>query len=389
MGKNYAVLGAGRQGVAAAYDLIKFGDAEKIAFVDNDFEALNEAAQKLGVLTGFTNFNLHYTEVTNKEKIVEIFGEHDSAISGVPYYFNEFLTECAIEAGCNFVDFGGNTGVVKKQLELNEKARSAGISVVPDCGMDPGLNISMIEYILSQFDETIEIKNYGGGLPLEPKPPWNYELYFHINGLTNEYYGNSIFLREGELTEVPCFSELEIIELDNGLGKLEANVTNGGLSILPWKLEKKVERLENRTLRYPGHWEWFKAYSELGLFEEEPVDFKGVKISPREFYHLLLEPKLKTKNPKDIGIVLVTAVGIKEGRKEKLSLSVIQKYDDATGFTAMQKLTGWHASVMAIFAAHNAIKTGALSVDEAASGRIIMNELNKRGFQFNEEREVI
>ncbi len=389
MNKNYAVIGAGRQGIAAAYDLIKFGNAGKIAFVDNDFDALNLAREKLFKLTGFDKFNLHFTEVTDKEKLIEILKEHNSAISAVPYYFNELLTECAIAANCNFIDLGGNTSMVWKQLEFNDKAKASNVSIIPDCGMDPGLNISMIEYALSKFERVEEIKNYGGGLPLDPKPPWNYELFFNINGLTNEYYGDSIFIRDGKITGVPCFSELEIIELDDKLGRLEANVTNGGLSILPWKLENKIERLENRTLRYPGHWEWFNAYSKLGLFEEEPIDFKGIKISPRKFYHFLLEPKLKTENPKDVGIVMITATGIKDGYKQKMTLSVIQKFDEKTGFTAMQKLTGWHASVMAILAAHNVIKPGALSVDEAATGKVIMNELTKRGFEFVEKWEEI
>ncbi len=385
MSKNYLIIGAGRQGLAAAFDLINFGDAEKIGFIDNNYDSLNFAAEKLRELTRFERINSHLTEVSDYAKIKTIMEEYDAAISAVPYYFNVELTKCAISAGCNFVDLGGNTDIVWKQLELNKDAANAGVSVIPDCGMDPGLNISIIEYLINQFDEVEEIKNYGGGIPLNPKPPWNYELYFHINGLTNEYYGNSIFLREGKITEVPCFSELEVIDFGDRFGKLEANVTNGGLSVLPWKLEGKVDRLENRTLRYPGHWEWFKAYSQLGLFEEEEIEFKGMKISPREFYHFLLEPKLKSENPVDIGIVLVTAVGKKDGLRQKISVSVIEEYDQIHDFTAMQKLTGWHASVMAILAANSAVKAGVLSVDDAAKGKIVMTELSKRGFEFKED----
>ncbi len=388
MGKSYAVIGAGRQGSAAAFDMIKFGEAEKIGFIDNDFDSLKLASERLKKITGFDNFNLHLTDVTDEEKITAILAEFDSVVSAVPYYFNESLTECAISAKCNFVDLGGNTGVVWNQLKMDEKAKSADVSVIPDCGMDPGMNISMIEYAISQFDSVEEIKNYAGGLPLEPHPPWNYEMFFHINGLTNEYYGSSQLLRNGELTGVPCLSEIEEIQFKE-FGKLEAAITNGGLSILPWKLKNKIDRMDNKTLRYPGHWEWFKGYSQLGLFEEEPVEFKGIKISPREFYHFLLEPKLKTENPKDVGIVLVSTTGIKEGIKKRLTLSVVEKFDEETEFTAMQKMTGWHASVMAVLSAHNVIKPGALSVDEAASGKLIMNELTKRGFEFSEEWEDI
>ena len=72
-------------------------------------------------------------------------------------------------------------------------------------------------------------------------------------------------------------------------GKLEAAVTSGGLSTMPWSFKNKIEKLENKTLRYKGHWEWMKAYRELGLFSEDNINYKGVEINPREFYHHLLE----------------------------------------------------------------------------------------------------
>lgn len=380
---KYAIIGSGKQGTASAYDLIKFGNAEKILLIDNNLENAENSAKKISELTN-TNICVPLSiDVKSSNELKNNLEGIDSIISGVPYYFNPELTKIAIEVGANFFDFGGNTDVVKSQLSLNDLAKQKNISVVPDCGMDPGMNISFIQYLFESYDQLKSVKSYGAGLMQYPKPPWNYELSFHINGLTNEYFGNALFLRNGKVVEVPSLSEYEIIEFPEPLGKLEAAVTSGGLSILPNELEGKVEILENKTLRYLGHWEKFKAYSDLGLFDETPINVSNKEIIPRDVYHFLLEPKITSGDKRDLGIIKIFAEGIKNGEEVNSVIELIDYFDEKTGFTAMQRLTGWHASVMAILAAQNEIKKGAVSVSQSVSGKIIIEELRKRGLKIN------
>ncbi|MCB9248805.1 MAG: saccharopine dehydrogenase NADP-binding domain-containing protein [Ignavibacteriales bacterium] len=382
---SYAIIGSGKQGTASAYDLIKFGDAEKILLIDNNLEAAEKSAELLNTLTGTNICTPLKIDVSDSEKLKKELTGINSIISGVPYYFNLELSKIAIEVGANFFDFGGNTDVVKSQLDLNEKALDKNISIVPDCGMDPGMNISFIQYLVETYDELKSVKSYGAGLMQYPKDPWKYELSFHINGLTNEYYGNALFLRDGKVAEVPCFSGYEILDFPEPLGKLEAAVTSGGLSTLPYELADKVETLENKTLRYLGHWEKFKAFSELGLFEETPINISGKEIVPRDVYHSLLAPKIATGDKRDLGIIKIFAEGIKNGNPSKTVIELIDYFDDETGFTAMQRLTGWHASIMAILSANNQIKKGAVSVNNAISGKKIIDEIKKRGIKINIE----
>jgi lysine 6-dehydrogenase len=378
---NYAIIGSGKQGTASAYDLIKFGNAEKILLIDNNFEQAKNSANKLNELTNAKNCIPLKIDVKNSEELKNCLKGINSIISGVPYYFNLDLTKIAIEVGANFFDFGGNTDVVKSQLGLNELAKEKNISVVPDCGMDPGMNISFIQYLFESYDELKIVKSYGAGLMQFPIEPWNYELSFHINGLTNEYYGNALFLRNGKVTEVPTLTDYEILEFPEPLGKLEAVVTSGGLSTLPYELEGKVDLIENKTLRYLGHWEKFKAYSELGLFDETPINVNGKNIIPREIYHHLLSPKISSGDNRDLGIIKIFANGIKNEKEVKTVIELIDYFDEITSFTAMQRLTGWHASIMAILAAQNKITKGAVSVSKAISGKIIIDELRKRGIE--------
>ncbi|MCB0732381.1 MAG: saccharopine dehydrogenase, partial [Ignavibacteriae bacterium] len=162
---------------------------------------------------------------------------------------------------------------------------------------------------------------------------------------------------------------------------LEEVVTSGGLSTLPYELEGKVETLENKTLRYLGHWGKFKAFKELGLFEETSINVNGKDVVPREVYHHLLTPKITSGDNRDLGIIKILANGIKDGKEVKTTIELIDYFDEVTGFTAMQRLTGWHASTMAILAAENKITKGTVSVSKAISGKVIIDELIKRGIK--------
>ncbi len=380
---NYAIIGSGKQGTASAYDLIKFGEAKKVLLIDNNLEAAQKSADLLNKITSTNVCTPVQADVQDLDELRKKLTGVDSIISGVPYYYNLQLTKIAIEVGANFCDFGGNTDVVKSQLKLNDNALKKNISIIPDCGMDPGMNISFIQYLVEDYDKLNTVKSYGAGLLQNPKPPWNYGLTFHINGLTNEYYGSALFLRDGKVAEVPCLTGYEILVFPEPLGKLEAAVTSGGLSTLPIELEGKVQTLENKTLRYLGHWERFKGYSDLGLFEEKPITVDGNEIIPRNLFHTLLEPKITVNELRDLGIIKIFASGEKEGKEINTTIELIDYFDDLTGFTAMQRLTGWHASVMAILAAQDKVKKGAVSVSQAMSGKIIIEELRKRGIKIN------
>ncbi len=382
MAKVYAVIGAGRQGLASAYDFVINGNAEKVIIADNNFEAATVSAQKINSLTKTNLCTPVQADASDIKEIAALLKNVDAFVSAVPYKFNLGLTNAAIQSNTHMTDLGGNTGVVKNQMKLSPEAENAGISVVPDCGMDPGLNISLIMFLFNKFDEVEEIKSYGAGLPQNPVPPWNYELYFNLNGLTNEYYGNAVLIINGKVSEVPCFDLFEELVFPDPLGKLEAAVTSGGLSTLPWELEGKVKTLTNKTLRYPGHWEKFKAFSELGLFEESPVKVNNCEISPRDFYHKLLAPKIQPRSNKDVGIIKIIATGTKNGKRKTIEAILVDYFDDLTGFTSMQRLTGWHASAIAIMAAEGNLTPGVHPVGTVLPGRVVSGII-KRGIKID------
>lgn len=389
MGYRYAVLGAGRQGVAAAYDIAKFGEADEVLLIDSNQSAADAGAALINKLLARNVASSAREDVQDSSKMAASIKGAASVVSCVPYRFNLPLTKLAMDQGTNMCDLGGNTAIVREQLAYDAEARSRGVTIVPDCGMGPGLNISLAVYAMSLLDVPREAYIWDGGLPQNPKPPWNFQITFHVGGLTNEYYGNAYFLRDGRVTEVPCFDGLEELDFPPPLGRLEAAVTSGGLSTAPWTFEGKLDRLENKTLRYPGHWARFKAYSELGLFDLDPMKIGEVEVAPREVFHALLETRLSAPDVRDVCVMRTKSIGEKGGARAESVIELIDYYDEKTGFTAMQRLTGWHASIVAILAAQGGIGRGAIPVELAVPGDVVVDEVRRRGFNVTERIESL
>lgn len=378
---SYAVLGAGRQGTSAAYDLAKFGEAKRILLADLDKDTAMASADRINQLLGRDIASGQALDVSDRSALEAFLPGIDVALSAVPYYFNLEITKACLAAGVSLCDMGGHTDVVRQQLAMDGEAKKAGVSIVPDCGMGPGLNVTMAMYVMELLDEAQAVHIFDGGLPQVPIPPWNYQVTFHINGLTNELDGQATFLRNGVLTPVDTLSEPEFIEFPP-LGKLEADVTSGGMSTSPWTLQGQLQEYTNKTLRYPGHFEWLRAFKELGLFSETAIEIGGKQVIPREVYHALLEPKIRAKHIRDICVMRVVGYGLKDGKETTLTVDLVDRYDEETGFTAMERLTGWHCAIMMGFQARGRVPAGGVSLEVAVPAAEFMEAIRQRGIQF-------
>ncbi|OGN00405.1 MAG: hypothetical protein A2651_01845 [Candidatus Yanofskybacteria bacterium RIFCSPHIGHO2_01_FULL_42_12] len=385
----YAVIGSGRQGVAAAYDLAKFGNAEEIIMIDLNKSKAKMAARHINKLLG--------REVARSEKVIisetnegfigplgQLLIGTKLFVSAVPFQFNLDLMCLAVRLGVNMVDLGGHTWTTRQQLASYPMSAKSGVTIVPDCGMGPGMNISLALYAMSLLDVPKEVLIWDGGLPQNPKPPLNYMSTFHIDGLLNEYSGNASFIRNGEIVEVPALSGLELINFGPQIGILEAFVTSGGLSASPWTLKGKLQRLENRTLRYPGHYKYFKVLSDLGFLDRDKiVGSWGTAKRPYDTLKQMLVEMLP-RDEEDICIMRVRCAGEKDGRSAYVVIELIDRFDPVTGFTAMQRLTGWHASIVGQMAVAGVLPSGAVPV-EMVPGSAVVAEARKRGFVITEE----
>ena len=388
MSYRYAIIGAGRQGTAAAYDLGLYGEAEAILIADSDPQAAERAARRVNGLLKRDLAQAVTADASDPHALAGDLraGRVQAFLSAVPYFFNLGLTHAAIQAGAGMTDLGGNSDVVLQQLELASEAQAAGISIVPDCGQVPGMGTSLILYAIEHLDEPRDVFMWDAGLPQRPQPPWNYRLTFSIEGLTNEYDGDALYIRDGQTVRVPALEELEEVDFPPPLGRLEGFTSSGGLTTAARTFAGRLRTLQNKTLRYPGHFALLKTIQQLGLLRLEPVTVDGQPVVPRHVLHALWEPQIRADpTTRDVIIIRILATGRTNGRNAEVWVDLIHEYDEGTGFTAMEQGTGWHAAIMTAAIGRGRVPKGVVPVESAMSGSEFVAEAEKRGFQITVE----
>jgi lysine 6-dehydrogenase len=379
-GRRYAILGAGRQGTAAAHDLIVRGGAEHVALADADADAADRAAARVNGMTGRESASGHSLDVRDHAAVRAFLQPADAAVSAVPYGFNLDVTRAAIEAGTHVCDLGGNTAIVRAQHAMDAEARAAGVCVVPDCGEAPGLATNLVAYALTLVDRPEDVTLYDGGIPQDPVPPWNYELTFSVDGLTNEYDGATTWVREGRPVEVDCLdpAHYEHVDMGQRYGTLEAFPGNTS-STMPWTLG--LRSLRSMILRYPGHHAQFRAFRDLGLFDKDPLLVGDTEVRPRDVYHALLDPRIRAgEGVKDVVLARVVVDGA--GTQAVVDLEVLP---DGSGFNAMELSTGGHAAVVCRMMAEGRVEPGATPLELAVDPAAVVAEGRARGFRIEEE----
>lgn len=376
-GKTYAILGSGMQGVAAAYYIAKHAKPTKIWMADRDSSIAEKAAARLNKLLPGNLFSAKQINAKDEAQVRDFLKEVDAVMSAMDYSLNVLMTERAIETKTALVDLGGNTQVVLDQLKLNEAAKNAGVHIVPDCGLAPGLGNTLAAFGIEQMDEVENVKVRCGGLSQSPRPPLGYKLVFSVRGLTNEYFGKAWILRDGKRVSVDTFSELENLSFPSPIGDCEAFVTSGGSSTCPWSFEGKVKNYDYKTVRYPGHYDKMKLFLDMGFLEEEPLQVGEVKVAPREVFHELAQQKLQFPEDKDLVVLRAEIIGKKNGKDLSLKYELIDFHDDKTGFTAMERTTGFPAAQVLIDCAEGRTPAGVHTLETALKNKDYLAALSK------------
>jgi lysine 6-dehydrogenase len=282
------------------------------------------------------------------------------AISAVPFGLNLALARAAVAAGVHFCDLGGNDGVVAQEMRLDKAAARKGVRLVPDCGLAPGMASFLVAWGLQGFKKPDRVRVRVGGLPLVPNSPLNYQMVFSMGGLINEYRGFCRTLRNGRRARVRAMTGIEEVEFP-GVGRLEAFNTSGGASTMPDTYRGKVGALDYKTLRFPGHCVQMRRALRL----KDP----GAWV-------------LRHVQPTGPDQVLVRVEIDGDGRRWTLTLRDVER----DGFTAMQRTTGFSASIVAqLIAAGRAKRAGALRQERDFDPGEFVAELGKRGFDLRVE----
>jgi lysine 6-dehydrogenase len=377
------VIGAGTQARAVAYDLVRQEDVDEVRVCDVDVARLSSLKRWLrsGKVKTFG------ADAGDRQRMTELMKPCDVAVSCVPYFFNLGLARAAITSKTHFCDLGGNNDVVHAQLALGARAKKAGVTVVPDCGLAPGMVSILAADGFSRLERTDSIRMRVGGLPRHPKPPLNYALVFSANGLINEYVEPCLVLRNGRLAWREPLADVEELTFPRPFGRLEAFNTSGGSSTLPYTYRGRVKSLDYKTIRYPGHCAKFRLLLDLGLTDIKPTALDGQRIIPR---HLLIQ-RLEAVLPWEKDDVVLMRVEVRgKGAREKgimgssaegtLRYELVDHADKRSGLTAMERTTGFSAAIVALMLGRGQIGcAGAFTGENCVPPAEYIMEVRKRG----------
>jgi lysine 6-dehydrogenase len=370
------VLGAGLQGCACTFDLLGDPEVTRVTLADLQPE------RRARFLAKREDARCHAItlDVTDHAAVLEVMRQHDAVLSAIPYYFNGPMATLAVEAGCHFADLGGNTEIVMEQKKLDADAKAKGLSIMPDCGLAPGMvNILAAEGI-RRLDRADRVRIYVGGLPQHPEPPLNYQIVYSLEGALDYYTTPSWILRDGKPVTVDALSELEPVEFEAPIGTLEAFHTAGGVSTMPFSFEGKIREMEYKTLRYPGHADLMRAIRELGLLSNEPIKVKGKDVVPRDAFIASVSPKLTKPEGRDLVALRVVVSGEKDGAPHRTTFDLVDRYDEVNGISAMMRTTGYSLAITGLVQARKqVIRFGVTTPDEGMPFDRYVDGLKQRG----------
>ena len=368
-----AVLGSGLMGSVIGWDLARSEGVDSVVVADIDPERLKRVKRR----TPGRKLSTEVLDVRDRKKIVSFLKGFDVAASALPHGAVHLSDLAAVEAGAKMV----NVAFEDDQMALDGQARKTGTTLIPGCGVAPGLGGVLLARGLEQIGGGDEGHVLVGGLPQKPLPPFDYRLVFSIVGLLREYIDDARVFRNGKMLKVRPFSTVETYDFPAPIGKLEGFCTDG-LASLVYTM-KGMKTLDEITLRWPGHAEKMNLLMESGFFSREKVRAGEIDVAPLEVAWAVLEKKLSEGDPRDITVMRVIA----KGRKGKVVYDMVDRYDEKNDVSSMGKTTAYTASIFTQMLGSGDIKgRGTVPPEVAVQGRqveTVVSELGRRGVKIS------
>ena len=378
------VLGAGLQGSACAYDLLQNPEVEQVVLADVN-DVLPDFLERY---RNDERLKLVRVDARNEQDVRTLMRGMSACMNALPYYFNVTIAGLAVQEGVHYCDLGGNTAMVFEQMKLDERARARNTSVIPDCGLAPGMVNILAAAGIEALDEPETVRIRVGGLPQEPEPPLNYQIVYSLHGVLDYYTTASWVLRNGEPHQVDALTEIEPVDFPQPVGTLEAFHTAGGLSTMPWTYRGKLHSMEYKTLRYPGHAEAVRVIRDLGLLDNQPIDVNGKSIVPRDVFIAAVEPRLKKPHGRDLVALRVEVEGRRAGARKRIVYDLIDRFDESAGISAMERTTGFSLSITGQLQAGKRVKRmGVATPDQAIPADAYIEALRARGIDIHRREE--
>ena len=332
-----AVFGSGLMGSTIARDLARSKHVDQVTVYDVDRDRLRALAER----DHLAKLSTKVHDVRKKNETARLLRRFDVGVGALPHGLSEYAISAAITAGVDFVDLILGWRFGQRQIHLAAKRK--GITIIPACGLAPGLSNILAMAAAERMDRVDEVHIKVGGIPERPKPPLNYRIVFSFESVLDEYLRKARIIKHGKITDVPALSGLETITFHAPIGKCECFYTDG-LSTLVHTL-RKVREMDEKTIRWPGHAAQIRTLTDCGLLETKPLLFHGQPIPPRKFVSTLLSNKLMLGKDKDLTLLRVDVSGKNNARLVHHRYEMIDHYDTRHEITSMARTTAFPCSI--------------------------------------------
>ncbi|UCH37842.1 MAG: saccharopine dehydrogenase NADP-binding domain-containing protein [Candidatus Bathyarchaeota archaeon] len=326
------LIGCGYIGSILARHLSEKKPSIKIVISD----ASRERVESVAVAINRNNVQPFQLDLYDYDRLVKIMGDFDLVVGLAPGKLGYHTIKAAVEAKVNLVDL---SYLSEDPLQFDSEASQANITIIPDCGVAPGLSNILVGRAYSLLESVSNVRMFIGGLPQERIPPLEYKITWCVEDLLEEYVRDATIIMDGKPTKVQALDGLEELDFPE-LGRLEAFYTDG-LRTLHHTI-RGIKNMWEKTLRYPGHAEKIKLLRALGLFDDAKID----GVSPRRVLMELFKKKLRFPAIKDLLAMKVELEGEKNGIKTRYSYHLLDHHNEITNISAMGRTTAYTASAV-------------------------------------------
>ncbi|MGE5310727.1 MAG: saccharopine dehydrogenase family protein [Nitrospirota bacterium] len=393
--KKVTLLGVGLQGRTILHDLTQSDLVSEVIAADRDLIGL----RKLATTLASNRLTCVELDVNDADATAKLMGDADIVIETLPSKFCLPVAKLAVQNRVHLVNTmylvdAGETDPVKRWKleeevrELDRRAREVQVTILPEFGMDPGIDLVLCGKAVKDLDEVHELYSYGAGFPefLAADNPLRYKITWTFEGVLKSYFRPGRVLKEGRVVEIPAdgmFVKENTHELDlEGFGLMEAYPNGDAVRYAEiLGIRNQVRTMGRYVLRWPGHCVFWEKLAKLHFLDDAPITVGEVSVSPRDFLRSLLEPQLQYgANERDVAVIRVDARGLKAGKRRRVIYQVIDRRDLRSGFTAMTRTTGYTTSIGAQMILRGDIqKRGVLTPVRDVPFDIFSEELRKRG----------
>lgn len=360
------LMGYGMQGKGTLYDLVKFGNFDEIRILDKN--------PKLELLisnlpSGTTRLTPLNEDISNTQAIRKAMTGIDIVICLLPRDHVLSMAEMAIEHNANYacasyldsfsLDEKESAERKKRLQKLDDLARKKNLTVLFECGLDPGLDLLLAGESVRRFDEVEDFRSYGAGFPerMAACNPLKYKFTWLVEGVIRSYFRPARIIEDGQIVSIPP----EKIFIEENIHKLAMDQLGGILDCYPngdsipvakaLGVSGKVKNFGRYVCRWEGHCAFWRVIANSGFMRNEPVILHGQEVDPIPYLASLLSSEAQffyQEDERDLTLTRIDVTGTESGRRKRELFQIIDQRDLDTGLFSMTRTVGFFLSIGAL-----------------------------------------